>query len=70
MLECDAAKVKPGLKGNLIVKVFVQRTGTGEKDMTVSSASLSTWTITFSLARIPFAANCTESATSKFPCII
>jgi hypothetical protein len=31
VLQSDAAKVKPGLKGNLIVAVFLERTGLGKK---------------------------------------
>ena len=32
VLESDAAKVRPGLKGNLIIKVFGERTGVPDKD--------------------------------------
>ena len=30
MLQCDAAKVKPGLKGNLIVNISAERAGAGQ----------------------------------------
>jgi hypothetical protein len=34
VLQSDAAKMKPGLKGNLIVSAFAERTGTSAKGTT------------------------------------
>ena len=31
MLQCDAAKAKPGLSGNLVVQVYLERTPDGAK---------------------------------------